>query len=827
MLISLGRHLVSRARRPNHKQITYAVRNSSTLSSTGGPILSDPENIRNIALLAHIDSGKTTLTESILTASSYKPSAGTVDTGSTTTDFLPAERERGITIQSASIPVSWCQWTFNLIDTPGHADFGMEVESASRVVDGAVVLLDAVEGVESQTKGVWNQLDRHQVPTRFIFVNKLDRPGASLPSSISSIIAHRLHPSPTLLSLPVASFDTGHYKRGEPGIEGLVDLVKWEVWKWPTTQSAEANHPPERIPLPTTASDLTKSPLFSPDHPILKELLPAREALLDGLSLRSPELESAILDCPPDVSPYLSVPSRQIISSLRSLVAKREVLPVFSGAAAKHIGTGLLLDYVGELLASPRDVRLQGATESGPEVQMLAWKVAWDKRKGWMTFVRVYSGSLTRNVTLVNTSTREKERISKILLLYADEPREVDSLPFGSVGVLLGLKHTRTGDTLIAATLDHQSHRQQKAPKGKPSPSQAQPSQLTLRSIIPPPAVISASVVPQAHADIQPVTDALLALSRTDPSLRITEDQTEGQTLVHGLGALHLEIAEGRLKEEWGVRASFGKRRVTYREGFVGDKIEVDEVLEREVGGIKTSARVRLMVRSLTQEEGEGDPAWGGNIVSSVEGTILRAPATASDTTAPVDPVLFGIQTALSASPHTSLAMARAYITILEAPATNVTNPLAAGAGAQALRAALIEAGPGAVMEPFVNVRVRVGEEAVGKIVKDLTECGGEIADLGLEAINDTEIAAFNASNVYIPPAIVSPASGLSNTTKVGNAGVKRTVHAVAPLSRMLDYSNRLRALSAGTGHFEMESAGFREVGDLRRREILVEIGRA
>ncbi|CAE6473191.1 unnamed protein product [Rhizoctonia solani] len=827
MLTSLGRRLVSHLWRPNKTNFAYGFKNSSTVSSASSPTLSDPEYTRNIALLAHIDSGKTTLTESILTTSSYKLNAGTVDTGSTTTDFLPAERERGITIQSASIPVSWRQWTYNLIDTPGHADFGMEVESASRVVDGAIVLLDAVEGVESQTKGVWNQLDRHQVPTRFMFVNKLDRPGASLPSSISSILAHRLHPSPTLLTLPVASFDPSYYTRGEPGIEGLIDLVKWEVWRWPVTQSAESNHLPERIPLPTTESELTNNSVFLPDHPLLRELLPAREALLDGLSLRSPELESAILECPPDVSPYLSVSAAQIIPSLRSLVSKRDILPVFCGAAAKHIGTSLLLDYVGELLASPRDVRLEGATESGSEVQMLAWKVAWDKRKGWMTFVRVYSGCLTRNVTLVNTTTREKERISKILLLYADEPREVDSLPFGSVGVLLGLKHTRTGDTLVAATMDHQSHRQHKTPKSKSSPAQPQPSSLALRSITPPPAVISASVIPQAHVDIQPVAEALLALSRTDPSLRITEDQTEGQTLVHGLGALHLEIAEGRLKEEWGVRASFGKRRVTYREGFIGDKIEVDEVLEREVGGAKLSARVRLVVRSLTQEEDKGDPAWGGNIISSVDGLLLQAPTTTSDTTSPADPVLFGIQTALSASPHTSLALTQAHITILEAPSTNVTNPLAAGAGTQALRAALVEAGPGAVMEPFVNVRVRVGEEAVGKIVKDLTECGGEIADLGLESINDADVAAFNANDVYIPPAIVSPASGVSNTSKADGPGVKRTVHAAAPLSRMLDYSNRLRALSAGTGQFEMESGGFREVNDARRKEILVEIGRA
>ncbi|KAG9118913.1 Ribosome-releasing factor 2, mitochondrial, partial [Ceratobasidium sp. 392] len=809
--------IASHALRPHI--FIQSARLTSTVSGPSTALTSDPENVRNIALLAHIDSGKTTLTESILAASSYKPEAGTVDTGSTTTDFLPAERERGITIQSASIPVTWKQWTFNLIDTPGHADFGMEVESASRVVDGAVVLMDGVEGVESQTKGVWSQLDRW------------DRPGASLPASISSILAHRLHPAPTLLTLPVASFDPGHYARGEPGIEGLVDLVKWEVWRWPTQTDSDAE--PERAPLPTTEAALSEHHLIPSPHPLAAQLLPAREALLDRLSLHSPKLELALLESSPDVSPYLSVKSSDIVTALRSLVARREILPVFCGAAAKHVGTKLLMDYIGELLASPRDVRLEGAAESGAEVQMLAWKVAWDKRKGWMTFVRVYSGCLTRNITLVNTTTREKERISKILLLYADEPREVDLLPFGSVGVILGLKHTRTGDTLVAATLDHQSHRQQKAGKGKSSTSApAQPSPLALRSIVPPPAVISASVIPQAHADIQPVTDALLALTRTDPSLRITEDTTEGQTLIRALGALHLEIAEGRLREEWGVRASFGKRRVTYREGLASEGVQIDEVLERDVGGTRVSARVRLAVRTLNEEEGEGDPAWGGNIVCSEAGALLQAPATSSETSAaPVDPILLGLQTALSASPHTSLAIIRAHITILEAPPTNITNPLSVGASSHALRTAFQEAGPGAVMEPFVSVRVRVGEEFVGKVVKDLTESGGEIADLGLDVGNDgTDTGAFDASGVYIPPALVSPASGVlgaSGLSKPGGAGVKRTVNAMAPLSRMLDYSNRLRALSAGTGSFEMASAGFREVGELRRKEILTEIGRA
>ncbi|KAF5344068.1 hypothetical protein D9758_008858 [Tetrapyrgos nigripes] len=221
----------------------------------------DASNIRNMALVAHIDSGKTTLTESILLRSSYLSASGSVDTGSTTTDFLPAERERGITIQSASIPVKWNKWTFNLIDTPGHADFGMEVESASRVVDGAVVLMDSVEGVEAQTKGVWRQLDRYGVATRLVFLNKLDRPGASFGSSLRSLLTHRLHQHPLALTLPIASFDPKDYQHAEPGIQGIVDLVKWEVWRW------DENGEAKRYPLPTDVQELEKLSFLPSDTP--------------------------------------------------------------------------------------------------------------------------------------------------------------------------------------------------------------------------------------------------------------------------------------------------------------------------------------------------------------------------------------------------------------------------------------------------------------------------------------------------------------------------------------------------------------------------------
>lgn len=369
---------------------------------------SDPTTIRNIALVAHIgplvsffqsfeclrrvtDSGKTTLTESILHTSAYLSCPGSVDTGSTTTDFLPAERERGITIQSASIPVKWKDWTFNLIDTPGHADFGMEVESASRVIDGAVVLIDSVEGVEAQTKGVWRQLDRYDVATKMVFMNKLDRPGSSFPFSVRSLLSHRMHRNPMAITLPISSVDPQDYANAEPGVRGVIDLVKWESWLW----NKEGEY--KREALPTTPDDMGSISFLPPKHPLLSHLVPARTALLENLSMFSEELMNQLLETPESNPLYLKTP--EVLRHLRSASLKNEILPVLCGAAAKHIGTDLVLDYVGELLASPIDVLEDKRMAAKEPLRALVWKVTWDKKRGWMSFVRVYSGRSARRIT--------------------------------------------------------------------------------------------------------------------------------------------------------------------------------------------------------------------------------------------------------------------------------------------------------------------------------------------------------------------------------------------------------------------------------------------
>ncbi|KAF8309233.1 P-loop containing nucleoside triphosphate hydrolase protein [Clavulina sp. PMI_390] len=796
--------------------------------------LDDPSKIRNIALLAHIDSGKTTLTESILQATSYLSNAGTVDTGSTTTDFLPAERERGITIQSASIPVKWKDWTFNLIDTPGHVDFGMEVESASRVIDGAVVLMDSVEGVEGQTLGVWRQLDRHSVPTRMIFLNKLDRPGSSVRESMRSIVAKNLHHNPLLLTLPVSSFDDSRYRSGEPGVSGIVDLVNWRVWRW--TDSGEKTSQD----LPSSEEALSESGIFSASHPLVPEIFKAREALLDNISLHSSEFMEELLSLPSSPSPYLSIPSTSIISALRSLTLERSILPVVCGAALRHIGTNVALDFVGDLLASPADVRAKPASDKDG-AQVLAWKVGWDKQRGWMTFVRVYSGDVTRTTTLFNTGSQQREKLSKLVLLYADKPQSVEVLPFGSVGVILGLKHTRTGDTLLGKSWNDRGGASQSS---------------SLAPIVPPPAVISASVIPQSQSDVQPVKEALLALSRTDPSVRITEDEEEGQTLVHGLGALHLEIVEGRLRDEWGVRCRFGKRRVSYREtlGPAGsiEPIVTKDSWQREVAGKVFKAEVELEVRPLTEDEiatseesqapasseesGVSDvpsnstdsSAWSGNIVLDESRKPLPHPSSLRSDD-PLMPLLSGLASTLATSPHTGLPLSRAHITIKNVIADEDAPPMCfTGAASTALRHAIVQSGQGDVMEPYVRVKVTVGPEHVGRVAGDLTEHSGEIMDLDASGDTGADFDAFRRfeEESYCPPAWLTPSSAGNSVTGSGVGQANRSILAVAPLSRMLDYSTRLRAASGGLGVFEMSVEGFRVVPELRKREILEEIGR-
>lgn len=417
-------------------------------------------------------------------------------------------------------------------------------------------------------------------------------------------------------------------------------------------------------------------------------------------------------------------------------------------------------------------------------------------------------GKLTKQTPILNVNRNQKEKVSKLLLLYASEAEEVDELPFGSVGVILGLKYTRTGDTLVSS-------------------GASGASKSTLRDITPPAAVISASVIPHSHSEIQPVQDALDSLTRTDPSVRV--DTQDGQMLVHGLGALHLEIVEGRLREEWKVKFEFGRRRVSYREGLgLNEPSSGWNIWNTEIAGKPVIVTVPLNVRQLDPEE-KGDPAWDGNIV--VDEKNRPVPTPESMPSSLLADVAQGVMNGLSNSPHSSLPMTNICVQIGDLRNVESKIPsIVSGATAAALRKRIRDAGSGPLFEPFIHLSISVGENQMGKIVKDLTERGGELLDMGEGAILGGETEAregYQEAGVYIPPDWLSPSGSVSLQGSHSISHNKRCVQALAPLSKFLDYSSRLRALSEGHGVFEMSAAGFKEVGAERGLEILREIGRA
>lgn len=400
----------------------------------------------------------------------------------------------------------------------------------------------------------------------------------------------------------------------------------------------------------------------------------------------------------------------------------------------------------------------------------------------------------------MNATQHQKEKISKLQLLYAAETEEVDILPFGSVGAVLGLKYTRTGDTLVSVA-------------GGANAS-------SLRDIIPPPAMMSVSVIPRSHADLEPVEGALAALARTDPSVRV--ETHEGQLLVHGLGALHLEIVESRLREEWKVDFEFGRRRVSFRECLgSGDISIVSDKWSTELAGHAVQVQVALAVRSLEENE-EGDPLWDGNVVLTADGKRVPPGELHVDQNDRLAQVARGLSSTLSSSPNTTLALSRLQIQVKDMQIPKEAHPsVLAGASAAVLRNIVRAAGTGDLMEPYIRLKISVDEGLVGRIVEDLGEHSGEVLDL--DAAEEEPELDIN-EGAYIPPQWLSPSTG--KAAKNASTRMKRTILAIAPLSQMLDYSTRLRALSGGHGLFHMANNGFRRVSSQRVVEIFKEMGR-
>ncbi|KAK5726646.1 Ribosome-releasing factor 2, mitochondrial [Elasticomyces elasticus] len=804
--------------------------------------------------------------------SGYTRRIGDVDEGSTTTDFLPAERARGITIQSAAISFSWpppsnppTHWTglplpltpnpaprsstphaINLIDTPGHADFTFEVLRSLRVLDSAICILDSVAGVEAQTEKVWLQASNYGIP-RLIFVNKLDREGAAFAKTVREV-GGRLGVWPAVCGVPWWSKDGGG------GLRGVGDVVYLRGIGWEAGGDGKAVNVTPLVELETS------DPAFA------AELKKARIALVELLAEHDDNMVAAFLDANED---HLAVTPANVLASLRRCIAHQpqRIVPVYPGASFRNIGVQPLLDAIVDLLPSPDETSdpeislasgargslsqfLAGKLESTQtpkktskalskekaqmglqslEACALAFKVVADPRRGVLVYVRVYSGTLTRNSNLWNTSLQLSERAQRLLKMYANDAVEVDTIATGQIGVIPGLKYARTGDTLVSYTGN---------PKSDPSGSVAG---LQLRPIVVPPPVFFVSVEASSLSEEGHIRESLEVLLREDPSLGVTVDEESGQTLLSGMGELHLEIARDRLVGDLKARARIGGVEVGYREACTGGSGRVEEVYEREVGGKGVKGGCGVVVEPV----GEGLEE-GGQVVELADGNVLSVltPTLHSDGSStsedlpglpdnlPLPAVLQafknGAAAACARGPTHGYPIHSTHITLTFEPSKHLfpNTTLAALSSAarlavhQALKASA-SASSTVLMEPVMLVTISVPEDSLGSIVHDISSArGGNVVSLSSDESVPTE-TGVNVSRIYAPP---DPfAGGHAEAGNGGGGGLGETKQIVArvPLKEMVGYLKHLRSLTGGRGTFTMVVDRFEKMGGQRQKVVL------
>jgi elongation factor G len=639
--------------------------------------VADPKKVedliytRNIGIMAHIDAGKTTTTERILYYTGKSHRIGEVHDGNTVMDWMEQEQERGITITAAATTTAWNNHRINIIDTPGHVDFTIEVERSLRVLDGAVAVFDAVNGVESQTETVWRQADKYKVP-RICFINKMDRVGADFNMSVETI-RDRLAAVPLPIQIPIGS---------EDGFVGMIDLVEEKALIWRAQGDGESF---DRVDIPGEFQ---------------KEAQAAREKLIDVLANYDDSIADAYLSGE-KLSPEV------LKKSIRSSTLQLKLYPILCGSAFKNKGVQPLLDAVIDYLPTPLDrgeifgrstkdmETLVGAKADfkAPPVG-LVFKLASDSFAGTLCFVRVYSGTIATGSTLYNPREKKKERVAKIVKMHANSRVEVQELKAGDIGAIVGLKFTVTGDTLCTPE-----------------------KELVLESITFPDPVISIVLEAKSSPDQAKMVEGLQRLVREDPSSSLKTDPETGQLLLSGMGELHLEILIDRLKREFGVQVNTGNPQVTYRESVVGSG-SFRKRFERDVVGQLQIGEVEVKVDPYSQSKGAQD-----NLIENL----------VKDKSIPNDiknAVIDGAREALESGILAGYSMIATQVKIVSIPYTPENSHPSAYkiAASQAVREAVTIAGS-QLMEPIFQLEVVVPEEFLGNVIGDLNSRRGKISN--------------------------------------------------------------------------------------------------
>ncbi|MDJ0735564.1 MAG: elongation factor G [Nostocaceae cyanobacterium] len=669
------------------------------------------EKVRNIGIAAHIDAGKTTTTERILFYSGIIHKIGEVHEGTAVTDWMAQERERGITITAAAISTSWKDHQINIIDTPGHVDFTIEVERSMRVLDGVITVLCSVGGVQPQTETVWRQADRYQVP-RIVFVNKMDRTGANF-YKVYEQVGDRLRTNAVPIQLPIGS---------ESEFQGIVDLVKMCAFIYNNDQGTDIQQtdiPPE----------------------MQAEVEEYRTKLVEAVAETDDDLMNKYFEGE-------ELTASEISTALRKGVLAGTIVPMLCGSAFKNKGVQLLLDAVVDYLPAPTEVpAIEGTLPNGEIVNRhadddaplsaLAFKIMADPY-GRLTFVRVYSGILKKGSYVYNATKDKKERISRLVVMKADERIDVDELRAGDLGAAVGLKDTLTGDTLCD--------------EGAP---------VILESLYIPEPVISVAVEPKTKNDMDKLSKALQTLSEEDPTFRVSVDPETNQTVIAGMGELHLEILVDRMLREFKVEANIGAPQVAYRETISKAVTKVEGKFIRQSGGKGQYGHVVVDLEP-------GEPGSGFEFVSKIVGGAVPKEYIA--------PVEAGMKETCESGILAGYPLIDVKATLIDGSYHDVDSSEMAFkiAGSMAMKAAAMKASP-ALLEPMMKVEVEVPENFLGDVMGDLNSRRGQIEGMGSE-------------------------DGLSKVT------------AKVPLAEMFGYATDIRSKTQGRGVFSMEFSHYEEV---------------
>ena len=672
------------------------------------------EKYRNIGIMAHIDAGKTTTTERILYYTGKSHKIGEVHDGAATMDWMEQEQERGITITSAATTCFWNDHRVNIIDTPGHVDFTIEVERSLKVLDGAVAVFDGVAGVEPQSETVWRQADKYNVP-RMCFVNKLDRTGANFFMTVD-MISDRLGSHPLVLQLPIGL---------ESNLKGVVDLVSNNAIIW---QDESLGAKFDIVDIPEDLVDQAKEYREKLIEKVVEEDDEIMEEYLEGKELSTNDIKKCI----------------------RAGTIKGNFVPVLTGSAFKNKGVQPLLDAVIDYMPSPIDVdSVKGVNIKDQEIELsrkcddnepfsaLAFKIMTDPFVGSLTFARIYSGIVNTKDSVLNSNSGKKESIGRMLLMHANNREEIKEARAGDIVALVGLKNVTTGETLCDSN--------------KP---------IILEKMDFPDPVIEVAVEPKTKADHEKMGIALGRLAQEDPSFRVTTDEESGQTIIKGMGELHLEILVDRMKREFKVEANVGAPQVAYRE-TISKETEVDYSHKKQSGGAGQFARVKISFEP-------GEPGSGYEFINKIKGGNI-----------PTE-YIPGVQKGLIAQQQSGVMAGFPCIdfkaTLFDGAYHDVDSSVLAFeiAARAAFREGIAKASP-VLLEPMMKVEVVTPEDYMGDVIGDLNSRRGQVQEMSTR----------------------------------GNANV---VNAMVPLANMFGYVNNLRSLTQGRANYSMQFDHYEQV---------------